>query len=223
MIKRALYTGIVAASAITLSSCSDNRDYETAICALADISGTYAQEKESMVNIIKAGILPKLLPGDSLYLITINSSSFDENNIKAQLKLDYRPSQANRQRLEFSETLDKFVKDKEKSSHTDISGAMMLCGGQLKKTQAGTQLMFIFSDMKEELKPGLKRSFNKDEFNSIDITAMNVIKLKADNIDPQKYRSRMEKWGKRVMDHGARSWNADLEPADITEYIDDKR
>ena len=223
IIKRLLVTTLGATSAMALSSCSDNKQYETAICALADISGTYAKEKKSMIKIIKAGIIPKLLPGDSLYLIAIDSSSYDEKNIKAKLTLDYRPSQANQQRLGFSKTLDKFAAGKEKSRYTDISGAMMLCGGQLKKTMAGTQVMFIFSDMKEELKPGLKRSFNKDEFENIDIAAMNVIKLNADNINPQIYRSRMEKWEKRVLAHSAKSWNANLEATDITEYIDDKR
>ena len=37
---------------VLLAGCSDNKEYETAICALADISGTYAKEKKSMVNII---------------------------------------------------------------------------------------------------------------------------------------------------------------------------
>lgn len=222
-IQRTLYTTLFSVSALALGGCSDNKQYETAICALADISGTYAQEKKSMVNIIKAGILPKLMPGDSLYLITIDSSSYDEQDIKAKLTLDYRPSQANNQRLEFSKTLDDFVREKTKSRYTDISGAMMLCAGQLKKTLAGTQLMFVFSDMKEELKPGLKRSFNEDEFVNIDIAAMNVIKLNADNLDPQKYRSRMAKWDKRVMAHSAKSWTADLEPAGISDYIDGKR
>ncbi len=222
-IKRTLYATLISVSALALGACSDNKDYETAICALADISGTYAKEKKSMVNIIKAGILPKMLPGDSLYLITIDSSSYDEENIKAKLTLDYRPSQANQQRLEFSETLDKFASEKTTSRHTDISGAMMLCAGELKKTMAGTQLMFIFSDMKEELKPGLKRNFNPDEFQNMDIAAMNVIKLNADNVNPQKYRSRMEKWDTRVMAHSAKSWTADLDPAAMTDYIDDRR
>ena len=222
-IKRTLNATLFSVLALALGGCSDNKDYETAICALADISGTYAKEKKSMVNIIKAGILPKMMPGDSLYLITIDSSSYDEKNVKAKLTLDYRPSQANQQRLEFSERLDQFVRDKTTSKYTDISGAMMLCAGELKKTMAGTQLMFIFSDMKEELKPGLKRSFNQDEFQNMDIAAMNVIKLNADNVNPQKYRSRMEKWDKRVMAHSAKSWTADLDPTAMTDYIDDKR
>ena len=176
-----------------------------------------------MVKIIKAGILPKMLPGDSLALIAIDSSSYNEKNIKSQLTLDYRPSQANVQRVEFAKSLDEFAVEKGSAKYTDISGAMMLCSGYLKSTQAGNQVMFIFSDMKEELKPGLKRSFNDDEFTNINIAAMNVIKLNSDNTNPQIYRSRIRKWEERVMKHGAESWKADLKPTDLAEYVDSVR
>ncbi len=214
---------LLAATAALLSSCADNKQYETAICALADISGTYAKEKGSMVKIMKAGIVPKMLPGDSLSLIAIDSSSYNEKNIKAQLKLDYRPSQANVQRIEFAQTLDEFAAEKASAKYTDISGAMMLCSGYLKSTQAGTQVMFIFSDMKEELKPGLTRNFSDNEFENINIAAMNVIKLNSDNTNPQIYRSRIKKWDERVMKHGAKSWKADLKPTDLAEYIENLR
>lgn len=204
-----------------LSACGDNKQHETAICALADTSGTYAQEKDSMVNIIQAGILPKMLPGDSLSLIVIDSSSYNEKNIKAQMKLDYKPSEANAQKLEFAKVMSEFAQEKAGAKYTDISGAMMLCSGYLKSTKAGTQVMFIFSDMKEELKPGLKRNFSKDEFENINIAAMNVIKLDEDNKNPQIYRSRIAQWDERVMKHGAKSWKGDLKPGDITEYLDE--
>ena len=222
-IKQKLSTIFIFASAIFLSSCSDNKQYETAICALADISGTYAKEKKNMVKIIKAGVIPKLVPGDSLFIIAIDSNSYDEKNLKGKLSLDYRPSQANKQRIEFANILDKFAKAKTSSRFTDISGAMMLCSGYLKATQAGTQIMFIFSDMKEELKKGIKRSFDKDEFENMNIAAMNVIRLNADTTNPQVYRSRIKKWEKRVLKHSAESWNATLVPTDISDYIDELR
>ena len=84
IIKQKLYAVFILISALLLSACSDNKQYETAVCALADISGTYADEKKGMVNIIKAGVIPKLVPGDSLFLITIDSSSYDEDNLKGK-------------------------------------------------------------------------------------------------------------------------------------------
>jgi hypothetical protein len=213
----------LGAMVIFISGCSDNKEYETAICALADISGTYAKEKKSMVKIIQAGIVPTLVPGDSLILMTIDSNSFNEENIKGKLKLDYRPSQANQQKIKFAQKLKEFADKKASAKYTDISGAMMLCSSHLKSTQAGTQIMFIFSDMKEELKPGIKRSFNKDEFQNINIAAMNVIKLNEDSTNPQVFRSRIKKWKKRVLKHSAKSWDSTLDPTEIANYIDENR
>ncbi len=221
--KQKLCTSFIIASALLLSSCSDNKQYETAICALTDISGTYAKEKKNMAKIIKAGIVPKLLPGDNLFLIAIDSNSYDEKNLKGKLTLDYRPSQANSQRLGFAKVLDKFAANKTRSKYTDISGAMMLCSGYLKNTKAGIQIMFIFSDMKEELKRGIKRSFDKDEFENINIATMNVIRLNSDKKNPQIYRKRMKKWKKRVLKHSAASWDSSLTPTDLSAYIDDLR
>ena len=224
MIKRKIiYSLFLISGVLLISACSDNKEYETAICTLADISGTYAKEKKGMVKIIKAGIVPKLVPGDSLILISIDSNSFNEENIKGKLKLDYRPSQANQQKLKFAQTLSDFADNESSAKYTDISGAMMLCSSHLKSTNAGTQIMFIFSDMKEELKSGIKRSFNNDEFENIDIVAMNVIKLNEDSANPQVFRSRIKKWKKRVLKHSAKSWNSSLDPTEISDYIDDKR
>lgn len=224
MIKRKIiYSLFLITGVLLISACSDNKEYETAICALADISGTYAKEKKGMVKIIKAGIVPKLVPGDSLILMSIDSNSFNEENIKGKLKLDYRPSQANQQKLKFAQTLSDFADNESSAKYTDISGAMMLCSSHLKSTNAGTQMMFIFSDMKEELKSGIKRSFNNDEFENIDIVAMNVIKLNEDSANPQVFRSRIKKWKKRVLKHSAKSWNSSLDPTEISDYIDDKR
>lgn len=222
-IRHKLASLALLASVVFLSGCSDNKEYETAICALADISGTYAKEKKGIVKIIKAGIVPKMVPGDNLMLITIDSNSYNDENIKGKLKLDYRPSLANQQRLKFAGALDDFANKKVSAKFTDISGAMMLCTGQLKSTGAGTQIIFIFSDMKEELQKGIKRSFNKDEFTNIDIATMNVIKLNADSANPQIFRNRMAKWEKRVLAHSAKSWNGTLDPTEIGDYIDSKR
>jgi len=222
-ISKKLFNAVLVATLAFMAGCSDNKQYETAICALADISGTYAKEKKSMVKIIQAGIVPSLVPGDSLILITIDSNSFNEENIKGKLKLDYRPSQANKQKIKFAEKLDVFANKKTSAKFTDISGAMMLCSSHLKSTQAGTQIMFIFSDMKEELKKGVKRSFNNDEFENINIAAMNVIKLNEDSTDPQVFRSRIKKWKKRVLKHSAKSWDSTLDPTEIPNYIDARR
>ena len=203
-----------------VAACTDSKEYETSFCTLVDISGTYSAEKKSVVNIVKAGILPQMVPGDSLFFVKIDSNSYAEENLVTKLTLDYRPTQANSQKLVLAKTLDKFGASKAKSNLTDISGAMMLCSDFLKATQSGTQVMFVFSDMKEELGSGVVRKFADDEFEGIDIAAMNVIKLNKDSDNPEIYRKRLKKWNKRIIGSGASSWTTLLDATKIQEFID---
>ena len=206
-----------------VAACTDSKDYETSFCTMVDISGTYAGEKKSVVNIVKAGILPEMVPGDSLFFVKIDSNSYAEENLVTKLTLDYRPTQANSQKLNLAKKLDKFGSSNARSNLTDISGAMMLCSDLLKATQSGNQLMFIFSDMKEELGSGIVRKFADDEFKGIDIAAMNVIKLTKDSADPEVYRKRLKKWNKRIIGSGANSWTTLLDATKIQEFIDNAK
>ncbi|HEX5057258.1 MAG TPA: VWA domain-containing protein [Gammaproteobacteria bacterium] len=218
--KRNIRISVAATILLLGAGCSDSKQYETAMCALVDVSGTYAQEKPNVVRAIKAGLLPELEPGDSLFLITIDSNSYNEEDLRAKLTLDYIPSKANEQTLAFAKTLDAFAKNDMHSSHTDISGAMMLCSDYLKNTGSGNRAIITFSDMREELQSGLKREFRPTEFEGTDIAALNVIKLNKDTMDPEIYRQRMADWEKRVMAAGAKSWTVILDATKIPEYME---
>jgi hypothetical protein len=218
--KKFIKISIAATSLILGAGCSDSKRYETAMCALIDVSGTYAHEKPNVVRIIKVGLLDSLKPGDSLFFITIDSNSYNEDDLKAKVTLDYVPSKANAQTMTFASALDEFAKTSIRSSHTDISGAMMLCSDYIKNTGSGIRSIVIFSDMKEELGPGLKRDFSPTEFEGTDIAALNVIKLNKDSTDPEIYRQRMADWETRVMAAGAKSWTMVIDETKIPEYIE---
>jgi hypothetical protein len=205
--------------AATIGGCSDSKQYETSYCALIDISGTYASEKSSVVNTVKAGIVPQMIPGDNLFFVKIDSNSYSEENLVTKLTLDYRPTKANSQKLAVAQKLDEFGRGKARSSLTDISGALMLCSDYLKATGTGTKVMFVFSDMNEELPEGVVRKFADDEFDGIDIVAMNIIKLNKDSANPEVYRKRLEKWNERTTASGARSWSTLIDATKIPEYI----
>ena len=203
-----------------VAACTDSKQYETSFCALVDISGTYSSQKGSVVKIIKAGILPEMIPGDSLYFIMIDSNSYTKDNLVTKLTLDYRPTTANNQKFALSKKLDKFASGKAKSRLTDISGAMMLCSDYLKEAESGTQVMIVFSDMFEELPEGVVRHFADDEFSGIDVAAMNVIKLNKDSSNPEVYRERLRDWDERIVGSGANSWTTLLDATKIQEFID---
>ena len=216
LIIKSLFAGTIMLGA---SACTDSKLYETSYCALVDTSGTYAREKSNVVKIVKAGVVPEMVPGDSLFVVTIDSNSYAEDNLVTRLTLDYRPTKANHQKLALAEKLDQFASSKASSSQTDISGALMLCSDYLKATQSGTQIMFVFSDMKEELPKGVVRKFEADEFDGINIAAMNVIKLNKDSSNPQVYRKRLKSWDKRLVNSGAESWDTLIDASKIQEFI----
>jgi len=202
-----------------VAACSDSKQYETSYCALVDVSGTYAGEKLSVVNTVKAGIVPQMIPGDSMFFVMIDSNSYSEDNLVTKLTLDYRPTKANSQKLAVAQKLDEFGKGKARSNLTDISGALMLCSDYLKATGSGKKVMFVFSDMNEELPKGVVRKFADDEFDGIDIVAMNIIKLSKDSANPEVYRKRLDQWQQRASASGARSWNTLIDATKIAEYI----
>lgn len=220
--RRLAYTGL-ALLAASLGSCSDNKAYEIAMCALADVSGTYADEKPNIVKITKSRIITKMLPGDSLFFIRIDSNSYNEDDLIASLTLDYIPSKANQQKLAMAKKMDEFASSPTRSKFTDVSGAMMLCTDYLNATESGNKVIFVFSDMKEELKPGTVRDFADDEFKGINVAAMNVIKLDADSADPTQYRERLDKWEKRVKKAGALSWEVFNDSVHIPEFLEKLR
>lgn len=201
------------------TACTDNKRYETAYCTLIDTSGTYASEKRNVVNIVKAGVVPEMVPGDSLFFVKIDSNSYAEDNLVTRLTLDYRPTKANSQKLALAKTLDNFADGKARSKLTDISGALMLCSDYLKATQSGTQIMFVFSDLQEELPKGVVRQFDADEFKGINIAAMNVIKLNKDSSNPEIYRSRLKNWDERLLGSGAKSWDNLIDASKIQAFI----
>ena len=215
-IKNVLLTVTLATA---VAGCTDSRQYETSFCSLVDVSGTYAGEKTSVVNTVKAGIVPQMIPGDSLFFVKIDSNSYSEENLITKLTLDYRPTRANSQKLAVARRLDDFGKGKARSNLTDISGALMLCSDYLKASQSGTKVVFVFSDMNEELPTGVVRKFANDEFDGIDIVAMNIIKLNKDSVNPEVYRKRLEQWHQRAITSGARSWNTLIDVTKIQEYI----
>ena len=204
-------------------ACTSSKNYAQAVCALVDVSGTYADQKEEAVHVIERGILPRLNPGDSLFVIRIDDESYRKSNLTAGVTLDVRPSRANAQKLALATQLDAFAHKAEKTRHTDIRGAMMLGAEYLKESGAGTRTMVVFSDMQEDLAKGVVRDLAADEFTGMRIVAMNVKKLGADNDNPTVYRDRLASWDKEARKHGARDFQVLLQPERLQELMEQGR
>jgi len=203
MIKRLLVVSLLGLLAGG-SACTDQRSHAQAVYMLVDTSGTYAQEVGKAQRIVTY-LLTTLQSGDSLAVARVKSRSFSEKDIIAKVTFDNQPSQVNAQKRDFRDKFDAFVKTVGGSAYTDITGGLLQGAMFLNETGAGKKTILIFSDMQEELDKVTIRDFPID-LKNIRVVALNVVKLKTDNVDPRRYMGRLEAWQKRVEAAGASEW-----------------
>jgi hypothetical protein len=196
------------------TGCADPRSHTQAVYMLVDTSGTYAEEVNKAQLIVNY-LLGTLQPGDSLAVARVKSRSFSEKDIVAKATFDNRPSQANAQKRQFREQMETFTRSTSGSAYTDITGGLIQGSMFLSETGAGHKTILIFSDMQEELDKVTVRQFPID-LKDIRVVAVNVVKLRTDNVDPRRYLGRLEAWQKRVEAAGAREWRVinDIEHLD---------
>ena len=202
--KRRQFLVSLPAVALAASGCVDSRSHTHAVYMLVDTSGTYAQEAGKAQVIINY-LLGSLQAGDSLAVARVQSRSFSEKDIIAKATFDSRPSQENAQKRAFRDRVDNTFRAVGGSRYTDITGGLIQGAEFLNETGAGSKTIIIFSDMQEELDKVTQRDF-PISLKGVRVVAVNVVKLKTDNIDPRKYMGRLEAWQKRVETAGAREW-----------------
>jgi hypothetical protein len=195
-----LITGLAAA----LAGCSGEAAPTTrGVYLLMDTSGTYTEELSNAQTIINA-ILARLEPGDSFAVARIDTGSFSEKDIVARVTFDERPSMTNQQKRKFRDQIDAFVKNVKPASHTDITGGMLQAAEYLNEKNPGRKTILVFSDLEEDLQDGYVRDIPLT-VDGFEVVALNVTKLRADNVDPRLYMNRLETWQNRV-ESGGGTW-----------------
>ena len=174
----------------------------TGVYMLLDTSGTYTQEIDKAQQIISY-TLTRLEPGDSFAVARIDTASFSEKDIIARATFDDRPSTANNQKRHFQTEVGEFVTQVRPSAYTDISGGLLQALEYLDEKHPGRRTILIFSDLKEDLDEGYVRDFPLT-FTGVDVVALNVTKLRTDNVDPREYLDRLTAWQQRVEQGGGR-------------------
>jgi hypothetical protein len=196
-------TLIALCALLMLSACSDPKPTNKGVYMLMDTSGTYTQELKKAQQIINV-ILARLNPGDSFAVARIDTGSFSEKDIVAKVTFDERPSVANREKRNFRDRIDRFVKKVRPAAYTDITGGILQASEYLNEKRPGRKVILIYSDLAEELKKGYIRDISLP-LDGFEVVALNVTKLGSDNIDPRKYMGRLDKWEERV-NSGGGAW-----------------
>ena len=198
---------ILSVIAILLVGCDggsgEPQRHNTGVYMLLDTSGTYTQELKKAQQIINF-TLSRLNPGDSFAVARIDTGSFSEKDMIAKMTFDDRPSTANGQKRQFRDQVDRFVGTVHPAAYTDITGGLLQAIEYLGEKDPGRKIILIFSDLKEDLQKGYVRNIPL-QFESVSVVALNVTKLRSDNIDPREYLNRLEAWKARI-ESGGGEW-----------------
>lgn len=182
---------------IVLASCSSaSTPRNTGVYMLLDTSGTYSEELKKAEQIIRF-TLSKLDANDAFAVARIDTGSFSEKDIVAKASFDDRPSAVNRQKRLFAQQVSEFVESAKPSPYTDITGGLLQAVEFLNEKGTGKKTILIFSDLKEDLEEGYIRDIDV-ELEGFRVIALNVTKLRSDNIDPREYLGRLQEWQGRV-------------------------
>jgi hypothetical protein len=115
----------------------------------------------------------------------------------AKASFDDRPSAVNRQKRVFAQQVEEFVNSANPSPYTDITGGLLQAVEFLNEKGTGRKTIFLFTDLKEDLEEGYVRDFDVP-LEGFEVIALNVTKLRSDNIDPREYLGRLAEWQGRV-------------------------
>ena len=191
---------ILGVTCILLTSCTPSQPRNAGVYMLIDTSGTYREEMQKAEQIIRY-TLSRLDATDSMAVARVDTGSFSEKDIVAKITFDDRPSTINRQKRVFAEQIKTFVEMEKSSPYTDITGGLLQAVEYLNEKGPAEKTVLIFSDLKEDLQDGYIRDIEFD-LDGFDIIALNVTKLRSDNVDPREYLTRLEEWQTRVEKSG---------------------
>jgi hypothetical protein len=190
-------TRLLIALTVLVASCTtDTAPRNTGVFMLVDTSGTYTEELSKAEQIIRY-TLSRLDATDSFAVARIDTGSFSEKDIVAKASFDDRPSAVNRQKRLFAQQISEFVENANPSPYTDITGGLLQAVEFLNEKGTGHKTILIFSDLKEDLEAGYIRDIDV-ELEGFEVIALNVTKLRSDNIDPREYLGRLADWQGRV-------------------------
>ncbi len=182
---------------IFLASCSSEiAPRNTGVYMLLDTSGTYAEELVKAEQIIRF-TLSRLDASDAFAVARIDTGSFSERDIIAKASFDDRPSAINRQKRVFATQVSEFVESANPAPYTDITGGLLQAVEFLNEKGTGSKTILIFSDLKEDLEEGYVRDIDVP-LDGFRVIALNVTKLRSDNMDPREYLDRLNAWQGRV-------------------------
>ncbi len=192
----------IVLSCAMLVACTRSGPNNQGVYMLLDTSGTYSEELQKAEQIIRFA-LSRLDATDTFAVARIDTGSFSEKDIVAKVTLEDRPSAMNKQKRLFAQQVQTFVGSVRSSRYTDITGGILQGVEFLNEKAPGRKTILIFSDLKEDLQEGYVRDISL-ELDGFTVIALNVTKLRSDNITPREYLDRVSDWESVVQKAGGK-------------------
>lgn len=174
------------------------------VYVLLDVSASYYPRLVKASDDLKYVVLG-LRPSDSLVVAYIQSCSFADDAKILDVELDPRESSLNRQKPRVMQALKSAIAGVEKTSNTDITGAIVLAAQHMQPSRSRRKALIILSDMKEDLPPDCSRpaAFDADLLKGVTVILANVGRSADDNADLTKYTDRVRFWTDKLSAAGA--------------------
>jgi hypothetical protein len=186
-----------------IAGCSNAENHSRGVYILldtTDINSLGFKEAQGIISLL----LGTLNPNDTLAVASIDTGSFSEKDIIAEVTFNQRPSVANNQKRAFKQKVYAFVEKIKSSSYTDISGGILQAIEFLNASGTGKKYILIFSDLKEELAKDFVREA-PFQLAGISVLALNATHLGASVREPKKYPGRLEDWRSKI-ESGSGQW-----------------
>lgn len=174
-----------------LLQCSPAYDYNRVITVLVDFSGSYKSHIDQAFDDIKS-IVNQLDRGDVFYLGVINSSSFDDQNIKIYVVMANSISKVRKQKEKLVKQIDSIKIQFRPSNYTDIQGALIMISDNMNKINARLKKVFLFTDLKETRK--ITGDYN---LSGVEVYFLDIPLGK----DPGDYKKRLTHWRELLIKH----------------------
>ena len=144
--------------------------------------------------------------GDSFAVARIDTGSFSEKDIIAKATFDDRPSAANEQKRR-SRRRDRPTSSRRSSppAYTDITGGLLQAVEFLNEKGAGPQDHPDLLGHEGGPRQGL-RARPPADLEGFEVVALNVVKLRTDNVDPRAYLARLEDWQQQACENAGGHW-----------------
>ena len=195
---------VLLALAFGLAACTPRAPRNTGVYILVDTSGSYVRNVRKAEQIVLYA-LSRLHSGDSIAVACINTGSFTENDIIDEATFDDQPSTADLQKRAFAMRVKSYLDHSTPAPYTDITGGLLQATEFLDEKHTARKEILVFSDMDQDLEKGYVRTDIPLDFKGFDVIALNVTKLRSDNLDPRLYLARLAKW-KATVEKGGGHW-----------------